>query len=176
MMPDPAARTEAEEREFAQLRWGMFVGFCVGGYIEPDRTAAAYVLAFDPLGSKPVPVAMPMNSAGFWGAPNMIHRLMHGVDPTIRTDLMASGKWAGSESELDTILGRQALQHPILPLRDAIDFVHACIYSTIKAFKFSNLSQICGGPIELAVIRSDRQFQWVRHKPWDAALAEGALE
>jgi hypothetical protein len=45
-----------------------------------------------------------------------------------------------------------------------------------KAFKVSNLSQICGGPIELAVIRTDRRFTWVRHKEWDAALAEGALE
>jgi hypothetical protein len=61
----------------------------------------------------------------------------------------------------------------VLPIRDAVDFVHACIYSTIKALKFSNFSQICGGPIEIATITTDRQFRWVRHKPWDAALTEG---
>ena len=55
-----------------------------------------------------------------------------------------------------------------------IDFVHACIASTIKAMKFSNLAQICGGPIEIAVITTDRRFRWVRHKEWDAAISEGA--
>ena len=61
----------------------------------------------------------------------------------------------------------------MLPIREAIDFVHACIYSTIKAMKFSNFSQICGGPIEIAVITSDRRFRWVLHKDWDAAVLEG---
>ncbi len=68
------------------------------------------------------------------------------------------------------------LEHPTLPIRDAIDFVHACIQSTIKAHKFSNLSQICGGPIEIAVIRTDRRFRWVRHKNWDAAIMEGTSD
>lgn len=57
-------------------------------------------------------------------------------------------------------------------LRDAIDFAHACIYSTIKGMKFSNFFQVCGGPIELAVISTDRKFRWVRHKAWDAAIDE----
>jgi hypothetical protein len=34
---------------------------------------------------------------------------------------------------------------------------------------------VCGGPIEIAVISSDRKFRWVRHKEWDAAIAEGAM-
>jgi hypothetical protein len=174
--PDPAARSEAEEREFQQLRMGLGVGFCIGGYVPPSRTPAAYVMGFDPLSAKPSPTALPMHSGGFWGAPNMIQRLINGSDPNLKSDLMGSGKWSGSEAELDTMFGKHALAHPVLPLRDAVDFVHACIYSTIKAFKFSNLSQICGGPIELAVISSDRNFRWVHHKPWDAAISEGAIE
>jgi hypothetical protein len=31
----------------------------------------------------------------------------------------------------------------------------------------------CGGPIEIAVITTDRRFRWVRHKDWDVAIAEG---
>jgi len=58
-------------------------------------------------------------------------------------------------------------------MRDAIDFVHSCISSTIKTLKFSHLSQTCGGPIEIAVITTDRDFRWVRHKEWDAAIKEG---
>ena len=42
-----------------------------------------------------------------------------------------------------------------------------------KAMKFSDLPQICGGPIEIAVITSDRRFRWVKHKTWDAAIMEG---
>lgn len=60
-------------------------------------------------------------------------------------------------------------------MRDAVDYVHSCIYCTIKAMKFSNLSQVCGGPIEVAVITADRRFRWVRHKSWDAAIADGAM-
>src|SRR5712671_5580285 len=60
------------------------------------------------------------------------------------------------------------LQHPgTVPIRDAIDFTYTCILSTIKAMKFSNLPQVCGGPIEIAVITNDRNFRWVRHKSLD---------
>jgi hypothetical protein len=68
---------------------------------------------------------------------------------------------------------QQRLSHAILPIRDAIDFVYTCIYSTIKALKFSSLQQICGGPIEIAIITTDRPFRWVRHKAFDAAISEG---
>jgi hypothetical protein len=86
---------------------------------------------------------------------------------------MASQQWTGTRAELDTLVSKHALGHPMLPIRDAIDFVHACVSITIKAFKFSSLSQICGGPIEIAVITTDRKFGWVRHKAWDAAIIEG---
>jgi hypothetical protein len=72
-----------------------------------------------------------------------------------------------------TLLAKHHLGHAsTIPIREAIDFIHACIYSTIKALKFSSLSQICGGPIELAAITTDRSFRWVRHKQWDAAIRE----
>jgi hypothetical protein len=31
-------------------------------------------------------------------------------------------------------------------------------------------NKTCGGPIEVAVITSDREFRWVRHKGWDVAI------
>ncbi len=58
-----------------------------------------------------------------------------------------------------------------LPIREAIDWVHASIYATIKTMKFSHMAPVCGGPIEIAVITTDRQFRWVRHKSLDAAVA-----
>ena len=64
------------------------------------------------------------------------------------------------------------LESPRLPIREAIDFIHTSIYSTVKGLKFSRLDQVCGGPIEIAVITSDRLFRWVRHKEMDAAIQE----
>lgn len=173
--PDPNARTEDEEKEFNQLALGLQVGFCVGGYLLPDRTPAAYVMGFSPLQPKPTSTALQFHQAGFWGAPNMIQRLIFGAEPQLVEDILASPHWTGSRADLDAIFTRHRIEHLALPIRDAIDYVHAYIFSTIKAFKFSQMSQICGGPIELAVIRTDRLFHWVRHKPWDAALHEGAL-
>lgn len=173
--PNPANRTEDEEGEYRQLEMGLRVGFCVGGYMTPDRTPAAYVIGFEPLKPKPTAAALGMHQAGFWGAPNMVLRLIFGADPQLKADILGSPFWTGTDVDLDAIFAQHQIQHLALPIRDAIDYVNAYIFSTIKAFKFSQMSQICGGPIELAVIRTDRPFEWVRHKAWDAALNEGAI-
>ena len=169
---EPEARTETEERRFAEVSQFLVAGFCVGGYLSANRKSFAYEVIFDPLRGKPNPVEIAPGWR-FWGAPNMIQRLIFGCDDGIKGAIMQSGKWGGTREELDALIGRHQLSHPIVPIRDAIDFVHACIASTIKAFKFSALSQICGGPIEIAVITTDRSFRWVRHKTWDAAINEG---
>jgi hypothetical protein len=41
--------------------------------------------------------------------------------------------------------------------------------------KFSHMAPVCGGPVEVAVITTDRRFRWVRHKRFDAAIEEGGL-
>ncbi len=105
----------------------------------------------------------------------MINRLLFGCDDNLLGSILNSGKWTGTYQELLDIALQQAITHPPLPIRDAIDFTHACIVSTIKALKFSSFSQICGGPVEIAVITTDRKFRWVRHKPWDTAITEGEI-
>lgn len=170
------ARSEAEENEFAGLTLGLSVGFCLGGYVLPDRTPQAFTVTFQLLGPKPTATQLGMENYGFWGAPNMVSRLLFGWDPRLRDEILGSGMWGGTPADLDAILARVAFQHLRMPIRDAIDFVHSYIFSTIKAFKFSSMSQICGGPIELAVIRTDRPFQWVQHKPWHAAMIEGSIQ
>jgi hypothetical protein len=169
-------RAQDEETEHENLKRNLFAGFCVGGYVESDRVPHAFEISFDPLANaKPAPAAIPMHNHRFWGAPSMTDRLIYGCDADLRDRILKSGKWNGPSADLDSLIGQGALQHPILPIRDAIDFVHACIYSTIKALKFSSFSQACGGPIELAVITTDRRFRWVQHKEWDAAMMEGEL-
>jgi hypothetical protein len=169
--PAPGARTEDEEKQFQQLKQRLVVGFCIAGYVLPSRTPHAFEIVFDPLQGKPTPQSR--NGQWFWGAPNMINRLLKGCDDVFMQRILASGKWAGSPTDLLALIQQQTLTHPIVPIRDAIDFTHACILSTIKAFKFSGLSPICGGPIEIAVITTDRRFRWVRHKRWDTAITEG---
>jgi hypothetical protein len=173
-VPPPSdARTKAEEDEFTQLSRGLVLGFFLGGYTLPPRKPEAFSISFDPLKPKPSPAAI--SSWHFAGAPNMIKRLIFGCDDDFKADILASGKWNGTAADLDALLAKRGLQTPVLPIRDAIDFVHSCIASTIKALKFSSLAQTCGGPIEIAVITTDRNFRWVRHKDWDAAINEGTL-
>jgi hypothetical protein len=169
--PNPAARTKAEEDEFTQLKRGLVLGFYIGGRLPSARVPEAFRLSFDPLSGKPSPTRIAGWS--FDGAPNMIRRLMFGCDEEFMADIVKSGKWNGSAADLDALLTRHKLSTANLPIRDAVDFVHSCIASTIKALKFSSLAQTCGGPIEIAVITTDRPFRWVRHKAWDAAINEG---
>lgn len=172
---DPQAagtRTKEEDEELSGLLSGLFVGFCIAGHVLPDRTPKAFQVGFTILMAA-APQPSQIAQTQFWGAPNMILRLVNGWDGDLKSSILASGKWSGTPDELNQVLNKNALELPMLPIRDAIDFVHSCIQSTIKALKFSSLSQICGGPIEIAVITTDRRFRWVRHKEWDAAIAEG---
>jgi hypothetical protein len=170
-------RSPPETAELENLGQQFTVGFCLGGYSKVEnRVPFAYQTIFDPRLPKPSPVTLPINVPMYWGAPNMIRRLLTGIDPGLLGELLASGKWAGQEGQLLQIVQKYTLNSSsgalILPIRDAIDFVHSSIYSTIKAHKFSQFPQICGGPIEIAVITSDRPFRWVRHKRFDAAITE----
>ena len=130
-------------------------------------------MLFHPLTDKPAPTPLPRHDACVWGVPNIAKRLILGADERLVPDVMNSGHWTGTEADLLVILNQYMLPHPPLPMRDAIDFVHMCIFSTIKALKFSPYSQTCGGPIEIAVITADRDFRWVMHKSWDSAITDG---
>ena len=150
------------------------VGFCIAGYVLPDRVPDARVITFQPSSSAPTVDTPALNELHLWGMPNVMNRLMYGVDQPFLDALSRSGKWSGTEEELVGLLAPHVLKpRERLPMRDAIDYVHSAIYCTIKAVKFSTAAQICGGPIEIAVITSDRLFRWVRHKPWHAAIVDG---
>ena len=164
------ARNEEQEKRLNYLSNTYLAGFCIAGHCLPDRVTSAFKLEFD-LGLRTPPTPVQVPSLEYWGVKNFIDRLFNGFDPFLKDAL--SENWVGSSEQLDTTLRRTQLGPPIsMPLRDAIDFVHFCIHATIKVFKFSHLNQVCGGPIELAVISSDRKFRWVKHKSLDAAIIE----
>jgi hypothetical protein len=105
---NPAMRTKDQEEQLKQLTDNLGVGFCMGGYTEPSRTPEAYTMAFQPLQGKPTPVRLAMTWS-FWGAPNMIQRLIFGRDANLRDGLLASGKWSGTPADLDTFLSQYQL-------------------------------------------------------------------
>ncbi len=95
------------------------------------------------------------------------------MDSRVFDRIIESGKWNGTTEELVDIGLSHRLIPPVdLPLREAIDFVYSCIYTTIKSLKFSQYRPVCGGPIDIAVITTDRRFRWVVHKGLGSAVSE----
>lgn len=164
--------TPEENDAYLELRHTGFCGFCIGGYLGPSREPKAFEISFHPDDDLPnSPQALRPGYARFWGWPNLIERLVWGVDDSVYGAVLKTGKWSGTEKELaDALLSNRLVQPADLPLREAIDWVHASIYTTIKAMKFSHWAPYCGGPIEIAVVSTDRKFRWVKHKTFSAAL------
>ena len=174
--PSPAARSQAEDaelKEILQRALSLKVGFCVGGYLLSDRVPTAYEIQFDILGTKPLPRSLGSHAAMFWGVPNMIHRLTFGIDTQLFDQIARSSKWTGTDQDLLDIVRPFRLPTAPLPVRDAVDYVYTCIHSTIRALKFSTIPQVCGGPVEVAVVTVDRKFRWVKHKPLSSAIHDG---
>lgn len=167
-----ATRTPPEEEEMAWLRQTFSGGFCLGGNTRSSRIPQSFQVVYGPGAPQPpVPIALAPGSASFWGCPNIIERVLYSWDQQLFGAVLQSGKWTGTGQELFDIISAHRIAQPSdLPLREAIDWVHTVIYTTIKAMKFSHHMPICGGPIEIAVISSDRRFRWVRHKRFDEAL------
>lgn len=164
-------RTPDEERELVAART-FSGGFCLGGYLLPDRTPFAFEILYDPTYTTSGPVrALQVGSSNFWGCPNLIERLIYGIDEGLFAAIRDSGKWTGTPQELVELVAPHRLSQPFdLPIREAIDWVFTSIYTTNQAMKFSHLPPVCGGPVEVAVISTDRPFRWVRHKRLDAAI------
>jgi hypothetical protein len=173
-----ATRTPDEEAELFQLRQSFSGGFCVGGHLLHDRTPQAFETQYGPDLTAPAPVQpLQVGTPRFWGVPNLMERLLYGVDYGVVEAILQSGKWTGSQDDLFALVQPFFLGQPLhLPIREAIDWIHAAINTTIKAMKFSHLPPVCGGPVEVALITTDRRFRWVRHKRLDSALDQGGID
>jgi hypothetical protein len=163
-----------ELKERQALFDGLSGGFCFGGNLQNDRTPHAFMILYNPAMTVPIIQPLPQHLPMFWGQPNLIQRLAAGIDEDLFRDILQSGRWNGTQDDLLGLINRRRLFLPgILPIREAIDLIHASLYSTIKTMKFSQLAPVCGGPVEIAVITSDRAFRWVRHKKFDTAIPYG---
>ncbi len=166
------ARSPDEENELHFLVRSFSGGFCLGGNLLSDRTPFAFEIRYDPTQNGVQPVQpLPIGSSNFWGCPNLIERLIYGIDDGVFNAIMQSGNWNGTPNDLAALVMPHRLAQPFdLPIREAIDWVYTSIYTTNQAMKFSHLAPVCGGPVEVAVITTDRPFRWVRHKRLDAGI------
>jgi len=172
-----ASRTQDEENELGYYLQNLSGGFCLGGYCTPDRKPQAFEITFGPnLTAPAAPKELEIGKAKFWGCPNIIHRLIFGVDFSLLEAIEQSGKWTGSSQDLIDLVIPHTLAQPFdLPIREAIDWVYTSIYTTSQSMKFSHLAPVCGGPVEIAVITTDRRFRWVRHKKLESAIVQGGF-
>jgi hypothetical protein len=167
------------------------VGYFVGGIDLPARTPCCsnVVCEFGANASATPPFRivrrdLAIGESLFGGAPHYMQRLFLGFDPGYPNELRDTLKSTVSNLPADfdqkfaaahdnakqkfVSLGMTAQ----LPLREAIDFVHTILQVTVKAFKFRMGVPLCGGPIEIGYISTDRPFRWAKHKPFDSAIRD----
>jgi len=160
-----------------------FVGYLLGGWDPETHFPECYKLIFDGANiSKPEPFVI--GQANFFGNPEFFSRVFHGFDNRIPGNLLyelKKMKLGIEEDKLEKALNGAfvkavaplaAIGFRDLPVREAIDFVHMYLHVTIKAFKFRFGPPVCGGPIEIAFISTDRKFRWVLHKEFARAIYE----
>ena len=167
--------TPAEENQL-KMYANLSGGFCIAGRFPPERSPRAFQVIYGAEIDRPDAISElgPSPTWAIWGCRNITDRIIDGVDSNVKSMILTSGKWQGTESELEALLHPLRLEpYPTvhLPLREASDWIFSLIFSTVKAFKFSTLPPVCGGPIDIALISSDRPFRWVRHKRIGAAIS-----
>lgn len=158
------------------------LGYFIGGWTTPGHIPECIEIAFEP-GKAPALTPFQVGEAKFRGAPQMFMRAYHGYDPELpqlvlnELNVLLQPPPANLEQMLQTAFNN-AIQKITrggfadMPIREAIDFIHMYLHLTIKAFKFRFGPQVVGGPIEIGFISCDRNFRWIRHKPFDSAVLE----
>jgi hypothetical protein len=166
-----ATRTIDEEKELQDLiNFGG--GYFIVGRLVGYHETSAFEVSYNALTStSPTPKIIDVGALSMGGCPNVILRLVNGHDPRIVDRILNSGYWTGTKDQLLAAMTTDTYAPAaILNIRDAVDFVYSMIYSTIKALRFSQSAPLCGGPIEIASITTDRPFRWVMHKALDVAV------
>lgn len=80
--------------------------------------------------------------------------------------LRYASSWSGEQQAITKLLNSQppsAINHALMPLKDAIDFAEFLVDITIKLQRFEMKPKTCGGDIDVLVLTKDSAF-WHRHK------------
>jgi acetolactate synthase-1/2/3 large subunit len=128
-----------------------------------DGAAGFSLMDVDTLVRHRLPVAIVCGNNGGWGLERHPMRLLYGYDGRLPDALRRAGLDAAKFEQCAGAF-RIALNLDYMPLRDAIDFAHFLIYSTIKLHRYRGIAAFVGGPIEIAAVTADRGFRWIVHK------------
>lgn len=171
------------ESELQAANASGLLGYFIGGHDLGTRTADCWQVIFEHGQISRITQLQP-GTAMFNGAPEFFTRVFHGYAPELPNLIREGLKQADPalnhpdfDGIFDTVF-RDASQQVCAagytdpPIREAIDFVHTYLHITIKAFKFRSGPPVCGGPIEIGFVTTDRSFRWVCHKEFDTAIFE----
>jgi hypothetical protein len=159
------------------------VGYFVGGWDAGTHAPSCFQLNI-PANGAPDKTTLTIGDARFAGMPQVFTRVFYGVDgqlePRLR-EILKTRLGHAVPPDFDAVFSSAfeeaaaplvAIGYRDLPLREAIDFVHAYLHITVKAVKFKFGPPVCGGPIEIGFISTDRTFRWACHKTFDVAIEE----
>lgn len=167
---------EHYEPEFKEVEKPPNLGFLIVGYSAGAGLAEEWeVLIKDGECADPT-LVRPQAETGFRadGEPEAISRLLFGFSPGLRGVLKDLG--VSNEQIIPAMTRIQAtlqtpLQHPAMPIQDAIDLAEFLADLTIKFARFRPGAPTVGGPIEVAAITKHEGFRWVKRKHYfDARL------
>jgi hypothetical protein len=161
----------------------FFVGYYLGGWDTKTHAPACFQITIGKEGKKIAPLDMGVCS--FSGNPIIFSRVFRGYDPRLPKNLGQELKKQLPDGEVKDNFDRifretfgkvaaplVAAGHKDLPMREAIDFVHHYLHTTIKTTKFMFGAPDCGGAIEVGFITTDRRFRWGCHKGFSSAINE----
>lgn len=160
------------------------LGYLLGGWDPDTHLPECYRIVFDIQEPQPEWIPLNVGDAMFFGYPDFFSRVFYGYDSNLPgriLDELRKMELGIEESKIKDAF-QKAFEKAVaplaaagfrdLPIREAIDFVYTYLHITVKAFKFRFGPPICGGPIEIAFISTDRKFRWVLHKDFARAIYE----
>lgn len=163
------------------------LGYFIGGWNLGTHDPQCFQVIFSP-GQTPAVDQLGLGQGRFQGIPNFFTRVFHGYDPDMPGRLrtaVAEKFWLQQQQGLpqdfdarfaqafnEAVAPLAAVGAEDMPIREAIDFVFSYIHITVKAHKFRFGPPLCGGPIEIGFISTDRPFRWALHKSFQTAMYE----
>lgn len=104
--------------------------------------------------------------ASWWGQTDALTRLIVGFSAPSLDELVNRGvDRAILKTWVDDRISTMPLVFDGMPLQDAVDFADYAVQLTIGAFRFGQGPPLCGGDVDIAVVRPGT-FQWARRKQW----------
>jgi hypothetical protein len=161
------------DQDYPAAQSQPILGFLVGGYDDSSPFARQWGFEF-PSTASPVEVLpnlpdRPAFGVQWFGQTDALIRLVNGFDPRLAQALKDSGFDAAKVDNFFSPQNLFATKIPYeiifdgMPLQDAIDLAAYLIHTVKGRFRFVVGPKVCGGPVDIAVIKRN-SFGWIRCK------------